>query len=176
MHTFLFVLPALHALVLFVVAVLLIKTIVALKSKPVFLSQTQLYASELKMPAPDSNLIKKKRAKAGKSKLTSTHQSRQIRETGLSPISNIEIEGNEKTVKTLLQEDDTIHVSESQETKNDLTLQQSKQSASHKDAGSSVAAGIDNGIQYGLIIGIPIILIILTLIIHARFKQKDPSK
>ena len=52
-------------------------------------------------------------------------------ETGLSPISNIEIEGNEKTVKTLLQEDDTIHVSESQETKNDLTLQQSKQSASH---------------------------------------------
>ena len=92
-------------------------------------------------------------------------------ETGLSPI-----EGNEKTVKTLLQEDDTIHVSESQETKNDLTLQQSKQSASHKDAGSSVAAGIDNGIQYGLIIGIPIILIILTLIIHARFKQKDPSK
>ena len=28
-------------------------------------------------------------------------------ETGLSPISNIEIEGNEKTVKTLLQEDDT---------------------------------------------------------------------
>ena len=79
MHTFLFVLPALHALVLFVVAVLLIKTIVALKSKPVFLSQTQLYASELKMPAPDSNLIKKKRAKAGKSKLTSTHQSRQIR-------------------------------------------------------------------------------------------------
>ena len=40
-------------------------------------------------------------------------------ETGLSPISNIEIEGNEKTVKTLLQEDDTIHVSESQETKND---------------------------------------------------------
>ena len=97
-------------------------------------------------------------------------------ETGLSPISNIEIEGNEKTVKTLLQEDDTIHVSESQETKNDLTLQQSKQSASHKDAGSSVAAGIDNGIQYGLIIGIPIILIILTLIIHARFKQKDTSK
>ena len=64
---------------LFVVAVLLIKTIVALKSKPVFLSQTQLYASELKMPAPDSNLIKKKRAKAGKSKLTSTHPSRQIR-------------------------------------------------------------------------------------------------
>ena len=162
MHTFLFVLPALHALVLFVVAVLLIKTIVALKSKPVFLSQTQLYASELKMPAPDSNLIKKKRAADP--------------ETGLSPISNIEIEGNEKTVKTLLQEDDTIHVSESQETKNDLTLQQSKQSASHKDAGSSVAAGIDNGIQYGLIIGIPIILIILTLIIHARFKQKDPSK
>ena len=97
-------------------------------------------------------------------------------ETGLSPISNIEIEGNEKTVKTLLQEDDTIHVSESQETKNDLTLQQRKQSASHKDAGSSVAAGIDNGIQYGLIIGIPIILIILTLIIHARFKQKDSSK
>ena len=96
--------------------------------------------------------------------------------TGLPPISNIEIEGNEKTVKTLLQEDDTIHVSESQETKNDLTLQQSKQSASHKDAGSSVAAGIDNGIQYGLIIGIPIILIILTLIIHARFKQKDSSK
>ena len=79
MHTFLFVLPALHALVLFMVAVLLIKTIVALKSKPVFLSQTQLYASELKMPAPDSTLIKKKRAKAGKSKLTSTHQSRQIR-------------------------------------------------------------------------------------------------
>ena len=36
MHTFLFVLPALHALVLFMVAVLLIKTIVALKSKPVF--------------------------------------------------------------------------------------------------------------------------------------------
>ena len=97
-------------------------------------------------------------------------------ETGLSPISNIEIEGNEKTVKTLLQEDDTIHVSESQETKNDLTLQQSKQSTFHKDAGSSVAAGIDNGIKYGLIIGIPIILIILTLIIHARFKQKDPSK
>lgn len=63
----------------FVVAVLLIKTIVALKSKPVFLSQTQLYASELKMPAPDSTLIKKKQAKAGKSKLTSTHQSRQIR-------------------------------------------------------------------------------------------------
>jgi hypothetical protein len=172
MHTFLFVLPALHALVLFVVAVLLIKTIVALKSKPVFLSQTQLYASELKMPAPDSNLIKKKRAKAGKSKLSKPADP----ETGLSPISNIEIEGNEKTVKTLLQEDDTIHVSESQETKNDLTLQQSKQSASHKDAGSSVAAGIDNGIQYGLIIGIPIILIILTLIIHARFKQKDPSK
>lgn len=176
MHTFLFVLPALHALVLFVVAVLLIKTIVALKSKPVFLSQTQLYASELKIPAPDSTLIKKKRAKAGKSKLTSTHQSRQIRRPALSPISNIEIEGNEKTVKTLLQEDDTIHVSESQETKNDLTLQQSKQSASHKDAGSSVAAGIDNGIKYGLIIGIPIILIILTLIIHARFKQKDSSK
>ena len=174
MHTFLFVLPALHALVLFVVAVLLIKTIVALKSKPVFLSQTQLYASELKMPAPDSNLIKKKRAKAGKSKLTSTHQSRQIRRPAYPRyrISRL----NEKTVKTLLQEDDTIHVSESQETKNDLTLQQSKQSASHKDAGSSVAAGIDNGIQYGLIIGIPIILIILTLIIHARFKQKDPSK
>lgn len=126
--------------------------------------------------APDSNLIKKKRAKAGKSKLTSDTSKPADPETGLSPISNIEIEGNEKTVKTLLQEDDTIHVSESQETKNDLTLQQSKQSASHKDAGSSVAAGIDNGIQYGLIIGIPIILIILTLIIHARFKQKDPSK
>ena len=175
MHTFLFVLPALHALVLFVVAVLLIKTIVALKSKPVFLSQTQLYASELKMPAPDSNLIKKKRAKAGKSKLTSTHPSRQIRRPAY-PRYRISRLKERKTVKTLLQEDDTIHVSESQETKNDLTLQQSKQSASHKDAGSSVAAGIDNGIQYGLIIGIPIILIILTLIIHARFKQKDPSK
>lgn len=176
MHTFLFVLPALHALVLFVVAVLLIKTIVALKSKPVFLSQTQLYASELKMPAPDSNLIKKKQGKGWKVKVNFDTSKPADPETGLSPISNIEIEGNEKTVKTLLQEDDTIHVSESQETKNDLTLQQSKQSASHKDAGSSVAAGIDNGIQYGLIIGIPIILIILTLIIHARFKQKDPSK
>ena len=49
------------------------------QEQTVFLSQTQLYASELKMPAPDSNLIKKKRAKAGKSKLTSTHPSRQIR-------------------------------------------------------------------------------------------------
>lgn len=175
MHTFLFVLPALHALVLFVVAVLLIKTIVALKSKPVFLSQTQLYVSD-EDACSLFNLNQEEAGKDWKVKVNFDTSKPADPETGLSPISNIEIEGNEKTVKTLLQEDDTIHVSESQETKNDLTLQQSKQSASHKDAGSSVAAGIDNGIQYGLTIGIPIILIILTLIIHARFKQKDSSK
>ncbi|MCS2388835.1 hypothetical protein NXX60_26515 [Bacteroides thetaiotaomicron] len=176
MHTFLFVLPALHALVLFVVAVLLIKTIVALKSKPVFLSQTQALRIRTEDTCSRFNLNQEEAGKGWKVKVNFDTSKPADPETGLSPISNIEIEGNEKTVKTLLQEDDTIHVSESQETKNDLTLQQSKQSASHKDAGSSVAAGIDNGIKYGLIIGIPIILIILTLIIHARFKQKDSSK
>ena len=161
---------------LFMVAVLLIKTIVAPQE------QTRLSISDsaLRIRTEDAcsrfNLNQEEAGKGWKVKVNFDTSKPADPETGLSPISNIEIEGNEKTVKTLLQEDDTIHVSESQETKNDLTLQQSKQSTFHKDAGSSVAAGIDNGIKYGLIIGIPIILIILTLIIHARFKQKDPSK
>lgn len=96
--------------------------------------------------------------------------------TGLSPISDIEIEGSEKVIKTLLQKDDTTHIYETQETKNDITFHQDKQLDSHKDAGSSVATGIDSGIKYGLSIGIPIILIIITSTFYARYKQKNTSK
>lgn len=97
-------------------------------------------------------------------------------ETGLPPISDIEIEGSEKTIKTLLQKDDTTHVSDTQKTQTDITLLQNIETQSHKDAGSTVAGGIDSGIKYGLIIGIPLVLIILTSIIYARYRQKNPSK
>lgn len=96
--------------------------------------------------------------------------------TGLPPISDIKIEGSEKAITTLLQKNDTTHVSETQETKTDITLIEDKETQSHKDAGSTVADGIDNGIKYGLIIGIPITFIILTLFCYARYRQKNPSK
>lgn len=96
--------------------------------------------------------------------------------TRLPPISDIEIEGSETTAKTLLQKIDTTHVSDKQETKTDISLQQDKHSESHIDTNSSAATGLDNGIKYGLIIGIPIALIILTLPIYARYKQKNTSK
>lgn len=96
--------------------------------------------------------------------------------TGLHPISGMEIEGNENTIKTLLQKNDSTHVTDKQETKNDITFQQYKHTVTHKDADSSAATGVDTGIKYGLIIGIPIILITLTLIIYARYRQKNPSK
>lgn len=96
--------------------------------------------------------------------------------TGLPPISDIEIEGSETTIKTILQKDDTIHVSENQETKTDITLLQDKQSVSHKATGNSVAIGIDSGIKYGLIIGIPIVLIILISTFYAKHRQKNPSE
>lgn len=79
MHTFLFVLPALHALVLFVVGRATYQNDSSTQEQTRLSISDSALRSELKMPAPDSNLIKKKRAKAGKSKLTSTHQSRQIR-------------------------------------------------------------------------------------------------
>lgn len=97
-------------------------------------------------------------------------------DTGLPPISDIEIEGSEKTIKTLLQKDDTTHVSDTQETKTYITLLQDKETQSHKNADSTVAGGIDSGIKYGLIIGIPIVLIILTSTLYARNRQKNPSK
>lgn len=95
--------------------------------------------------------------------------------TGLPPISDIEIEGSEKNIKTLLQENDTVHISEKQKTKTDITFQQDSKLESHRDAGNSVATGIDNGIKYGLIIGIPIVFIILIFINHAK-RQKNTSK
>ena len=95
--------------------------------------------------------------------------------TGLLPISDIEIEGSEKNIKTLLQENDTVHISEKQKTKTDITFQQDSKLESHRDAGNSVATGIDNGIKYGLIIGIPIVFIILIFINHAK-RQKNTSK
>lgn len=97
-------------------------------------------------------------------------------ETGFPPISDVEIEGSEKTIKTLLQKDDTTHVSDIQETKTNITLHQNKETQSHKNAESNVASGIDNGIKYGLTIGIPIVLIILTSNFYARKRQKNPSK
>ena len=95
--------------------------------------------------------------------------------TGLPPISDIEIEGSEKNIKTLLQENDTVHISEKQKTKTDITFQQDSKLESHRDADNSVATGIDNGIKYGLIIGIPIVFIILIFINHAK-RQKNTSK
>lgn len=96
--------------------------------------------------------------------------------TGLPPISNIEIEGSETTIKTLLQKDDTTHISDKQETTTDITLQQNKQSESQKNTGGSIATGIDDGLKYGLIIGIPVILIILILPFYVKYRQKNPSK
>ena len=97
-------------------------------------------------------------------------------ETGLSPISNIEIEGSKTTIKTLLQKDDTTRISDKQETTTDVTFQQNKQSESQKNASGSIADGIDDGFKYGLIIGIPILLIILILPFYAKYRQKNPSK
>lgn len=97
-------------------------------------------------------------------------------DTGLPPISDIEVEGSEKTINTLLQKDDATHVSDTQESKTDITLIQDKETKSHKDTESTVAGGIASGIKYGLIISIPIILIILTSTIYARYRQKNPSK
>lgn len=96
--------------------------------------------------------------------------------TGLHPISDIEIEGSETTVKTLLQKDDTLHLSEEQKRTTDITYIQDKQTEFHKGTDSSVAAGIDSGIKYGLIIGIPAALILLILIYNAKHRQKNPSK
>lgn len=94
-------------------------------------------------------------------------------ETGLPPISDIEIEGSETNIKTVLQKDDTTHVSDTQETKNDISLHQHKQLDTTSDAGASVATGIDDGIKYGMIIGIPAVLI---LIIISYVRQKNSSK
>jgi hypothetical protein len=96
--------------------------------------------------------------------------------TGLPPISGIEIEGCKNTIKTLLQKDDSAHVTNKEEKKTAVTLQQNKQSESHKDISGSVATGIDDGLKYGLMIGIPIILIIIIFISYARYRQKNPSK
>ena len=82
---------------------------------------------------------------------------------------------SEKNIKTLLQENDTVHISEKQKTKTDITFQQDSKLESHRDADNSVATGIDNGIKYGLIIGIPIVFIILIFINHAK-RQKNTSK
>lgn len=95
------------------------------------------------------------------------------KETGLPPVSDIEIEGSETNIKTVLQKDDTTHVSDTQETKNDISLQQDKQLDATTDAGASAATGIDDGIKYGLMIGIPAVLILI-IIIYAR--QKNSSK
>ena len=96
--------------------------------------------------------------------------------TGLPPISDIEIEGCENTIKTLLQKDDSTYVTNKEKKKTIVTLQQNKQSESHKYTNGSVATGIDDGLKYGLIIGIPIIFIIIISISYARYRQKNPSK
>ena len=142
MYTPSFFLLALLSLGYCVVAVLLIKKIVALKSN------------------------KEEADKGWKIKVNFDTSKATNPATGLPPISDIEIEGSEKNIKTLLQENDTVHISEKQKTKTDITFQQDSK---------SVATGIDNGIKYGLIIGIPIVFIILIFINHAK-RQKNTSK
>ena len=79
MYTPSFFLLALLSLGYCVVAVLLIKKIVALKSKVIFLSQIQLCTIEPEISTPDSTSIRKKPIKVERSKSTSTHRKLQIR-------------------------------------------------------------------------------------------------
>lgn len=136
--------------------------------------------SALRVRTEDSssrfNLNQKKTSKDWKVKVNFDTSKPTNPSTGLHPISDIEIEGSETTIKTLLQKDDTIHLSEEQKATTNITHLQEKQTESHKNADGSVATGIDSGIKYGLIIGIPAALILLILIYNARYKQKNPSK
>ena len=95
-------------------------------------------------------------------------------QTGLPPTSSIEIEGSETETQTSQEDNESARVSDNLSKQNAIDLDTSDQSEKQTDNEHTVFAGIDKGIKTGLIIGIPIILIILIAIIHAR--KKNTSK
>lgn len=94
--------------------------------------------------------------------------------TGLPPTSDIEIEGNEVTAQTKQETNESTQLSDSTATKNDLTLYTDKELTTNKSVDTEALTGVDDGIRYGLLIGIPLVLIILTRIYYVR--KKDSSE
>lgn len=95
-------------------------------------------------------------------------------QTGLPPTSSIEIEGSETETHTSQEDNKSARVSDNLSKQNAINLDTSNQFERQTDNEYTAFAGIDKGIRTGLIIGIPIVLIILALISHAR--KKDTSK
>lgn len=95
-------------------------------------------------------------------------------QTGLPPTSSIEIEGGETETQTSQEDNESARVSDNLSKQNAIDLDASDQSERQTDNEHTVFAGIDKGIKTGLIIGIPIVLIILIVIGHAR--KKNTSK
>lgn len=94
--------------------------------------------------------------------------------TGLPPISDIEVEGSENTTQTKQETNESVQLSDSTSTKNDLTLDTHKESETQTKSDGGALTGVDDGLRYGLIIGIPLALIIFIRIYYAR--KKDSPK
>ena len=88
--------------------------------------------------------------------------------TGLPPVSSIEIEGSEKEVKAMLEKEDTIRSQEGEESSSRLEIQDRRLLEKETNTNLSAATGIESGFKYGLIIGIPIVLIIISLYVNRK--------
>ena len=164
MHTLSSILLALLLPGYCVVAVVLFKTIVVLKNKAIFLSQIPHCELEPKIPTHDSTSTKNKRVKTGKLKLTSTQRNQQTHLPDYPQYRISRLKGARQRSKLCFRKM-TLHV----------YLINRKQRLTSRFSGS-IADGIDDGFKYGLIIGIPILLIILILPFYAKYRQKNPSK
>lgn len=94
--------------------------------------------------------------------------------TGRSPISDIEVEGSQSTAHTRQEANESAQLSDSSATENGLTIDTSKESETQTKSDGGALTGVDDGIKYGLIIGIPLAFIIFILTYHAR--KKDSPK
>ena len=173
MHTLSSILLALLLPGYCVVAVVLFKTIVVLKNKAIFLSQIPHCELEPKIPTHDSTSTKNKRVKTGKLKLTSTQRNQQTHLPDYPQYRISRLKGARQRSKLCFRKM-TLHVYLINR-KQRLTSRFSKTNNPNPKR-MPIADGIDDGFKYGLIIGIPILLIILILPFYAKYRQKNPSK
>lgn len=96
--------------------------------------------------------------------------------TGLSPISGYSIEGSQTKSKGMQEADHVTHAHDSVATTTDICISSDSTQESEINASGELLSGIDQGIKTGLSVGIPLLLIILSLFIYARIRKKDSSE
>lgn len=95
-------------------------------------------------------------------------------DTGLPPVSSLEIEGSQTTQHASRQEDTNTALTDSLSINKEFDLIAIDDSDSQSDSDRSALTQIGEGIKTGLIIGIPVTIILIALIYYVR--KKNSSK